>query len=179
LGAEGHCSCLVQNWMEGSLHCKVRCHYMLLWVNYTNETCKLFLHYRNQKLGQFLAIFAVWPIHFVWGRISVTSNCSVRCSFVKSTLSLRMFPLVSYLHTPFSWATQHTTVCLDMIPLNHIDNLAKISAIFKMHVLICKTLWTISINQITSSYNLFSDQLWNSVLYWGLACYVHTVLYTV
>ena len=40
---------------------------MLLWVNYTNETCRLFLHCRNQKLGRFLATFAAQPIYFVQG----------------------------------------------------------------------------------------------------------------
>ena len=68
---------------------------MLLWVNYANETCRLFLHYWNRKLGGFLVIFAVQPIHFVWGRIYVCSSCSVHHSFVKSTL-LFMFPLVIY-----------------------------------------------------------------------------------
>ena len=40
---------------------------MLSWVSYTKEMCKLFPHHCIQKLGQFLLIFAVRPIHFAWG----------------------------------------------------------------------------------------------------------------
>jgi len=42
---------------------------MLPWVNYTNDTCRLFLY---QKLRQFLALFAVWLIHFVWEEFVLT-----------------------------------------------------------------------------------------------------------
>ena len=38
---------------------------MLPWVNYANETCRLFLHRHIQKLGWFSVIYPVRPIHFV------------------------------------------------------------------------------------------------------------------
>ena len=49
---------------------------MLPWVNYTN---KAFLHHPIQKLGQFLAIFAVLPIHFAEPEITV-HGCPDRMS---------------------------------------------------------------------------------------------------
>ena len=65
---------------------------MLPLVNYTNEICGLFLHHRLQKLGRFLVIFAVWPIHFCMGE----SLCSLQlfCASFKSTAIL--FPLIIY-----------------------------------------------------------------------------------
>jgi len=48
--------------------------YILPWINCTNEMCRLFLHHHIQKLGRFLAIFAVQPIHFVWEKFVFAST---------------------------------------------------------------------------------------------------------
>jgi len=67
---------------------------MLLWVNYTNEMSRLFLHLKyNQKLGRFLAIFAVQPIH-----LYVENLCSLKllCKpFICLKYTAILFPLVS------------------------------------------------------------------------------------
>ena len=48
------------------LHVKKYGAIMFPLVSYTNEMCRLVLHHCIQNLWQFLAIFAVQPMHFVW-----------------------------------------------------------------------------------------------------------------
>ena len=72
-GAEGYCSCVVQNWMGVKLTAWYMLHTLKVWCHY-GSLDKLYKWNvwivspsPHSKVGWFLVIFAVRPMHFVWG----------------------------------------------------------------------------------------------------------------